>query len=57
MTAEELYKGKNKVIDEFYSYTNLIKRNIGDKNITVSKLINRTFSEISSKQLYKILNI
>jgi radical SAM superfamily enzyme YgiQ (UPF0313 family) len=55
MSPQELFNGTNRVLNEFYSYSNLIKRNFEDQKINFNRIINRTLSEISSKQLYKIL--
>jgi radical SAM superfamily enzyme YgiQ (UPF0313 family) len=55
MNPVELFKGTNWAINNFYSNTNLIKRNIQDKEINLNRIINRTISEALSKNLYKIL--
>lgn len=54
MTEDELFDGTNRLLNEFYSIPNLIKRNIQDENVNLNRIINRTLSEISSKELYKI---
>ncbi|RLF53213.1 MAG: B12-binding domain-containing radical SAM protein [Thermoplasmata archaeon] len=55
MTVEQLFNGTNKLLNEFYSMSNLIRRNIQDEKINFKRFINRTLSEISSRELYKIL--
>ncbi len=54
MTPEHLFNETNRVLNNFYSVKNLIKRNFNDSDINLKKMINRTISEYSSIKLYKI---
>jgi len=54
MTPEELFNGTNRLVNEFYSLPNSIRRAINDKNINPYRFFSRIIGDFSQKKFYKI---
>ena len=57
MTKEELYEGTKRLVNEFYSTTNSLKRSFRDDHITPHRFVYSVTSDYSAKKLYNVFGL
>jgi len=57
ISEDELYENTKKLVKEFYSIPNSLKRSLKDKDITLGRFLDRSIGDFSSREFYKIFGL